>query len=358
MKKTLFLLMFLSLTIPSLCQKVDIDRYNYKVQYRDMPRKPLPPEYRTQIINVTGSEKIMHYLDKNDLIARADIPGFKRLSSGSAHVKINLDAGDLIVTDVRFPKSERINKDSDGKEIGRTVTYSIEAPFEWKASVTVMDFKDSVLGSYGDEVKDVITISKSFASTKSAAEHWNKNKADLIKEVIQKRVPSEIMGMCIPYQWRLGYLSKNENEFLWIVSSKKHPEFGPQQELIEKVKSAFGMVTLTDFPEESRTAIEEVISYFDDVPTRYPSDEKSDKKLRYASYYNKAKLYYWLDRPEDAVKEAEKLVANGFDTKDGEKIIEASRSLASSMKETKQTSRHFDPEKLEVSLPQVAGIVD
>ncbi len=63
--------------------------------------------------------------------------------------------------------------------------------------------------------------------------------------------------------------------------------------------------------------------------------------MRYASYYNKAKLYLYLDDPDAAIQEAEGLIKNDYDVKDGKKIIETAKKLKELFNKKKVNTRHF-----------------
>ena len=90
-----------------------------------------------------------------------------------------------------------------------------------------------------------------------------------------------------------------------------------------------------------------MINYYEAIKKRYSSNSKADKKMRYASYFNLAKIYYYLDDPEAAMREACELMLNEFDEKDGKRLEAAATDLQILMKQNKFTGRHFrlEPEK-------------
>jgi hypothetical protein len=98
-------------------------------------------------------------------------------------------------------------------------------------------------------------------------------------------------------------------------------------------------------PDESLDVIKgqlkPVIDYFNSVKKKYASSSKWDKKLRYASYFNLAKIYWYLDDPDAAMKEATELVINGYDSKDGKRLENVSVDLKVQMRQAKMNSRHF-----------------
>ena len=68
---------------------------------------------------------------------------------------------------------------------------------------------------------------------------------------------------------------------------------------------------------------------------------KHDRKIRYASYFNLAVLYYYLDDPQAMLREASGLVLNDFDARDGKGFETTAIRLKNLFEETKTYTRHF-----------------
>ena len=86
-----------------------------------------------------------------------------------------------------------------------------------------------------------------------------------------------------------------------------------------------------------------MIKYFDELKTKYSEDEKAHKKLRYSAWYNNAVLYMILDMPVNAVAEAEGLIANDYDKKDGERLKKDAEEMMELLNKNHISSRHFIP---------------
>jgi hypothetical protein len=59
------------------------------------------------------------------------------------------------------------------------------------------------------------------------------------------------------------------------------------------------------------------------------------------SYYNLAKIYWYLDDPDAGLREANELVMNGFDAKDGKGLETGATNLKLQLRQAKRSSRHF-----------------
>jgi len=90
-----------------------------------------------------------------------------------------------------------------------------------------------------------------------------------------------------------------------------------------------------------RQKMKPVIDYFQSVKSQFTSSDKEDKKMRYASYYNLAKIYIYLDEPEKALTEADALAMNDYDEKDGKMLRMTAEALADKLRKNNAGSRHF-----------------
>jgi hypothetical protein len=87
--------------------------------------------------------------------------------------------------------------------------------------------------------------------------------------------------------------------------------------------------------------IKPVIAYYEKVKTAYAGSDKEARKLRYASYYNLAKIYLYLDDPNAAMREADALSMNDYDESDGRSLRSVAESLDEQLKKNNANSRHF-----------------
>ena len=93
--------------------------------------------------------------------------------------------------------------------------------------------------------------------------------------------------------------------------------------------------------DELRSELEPAIKYFTEMPDRFPGTDKKERKMKYSAYFNLATIYYYLDDPEQAIKWADKLIANDYDKKDGTKIKEEAQKIEPVLKANKTNSRHM-----------------
>ena len=89
--------------------------------------------------------------------------------------------------------------------------------------------------------------------------------------------------------------------------------------------------------------LQPVMEYFQTLKTKYAGDDKQNRKMRYSAYYNLAALNYLLDRPANAMEEADGLIKNEYDTSDGKKYIELAGELEIDRDKHKMDARHIKP---------------
>ncbi len=93
--------------------------------------------------------------------------------------------------------------------------------------------------------------------------------------------------------------------------------------------------------DQIKEQLKPAIDYFEKIKRKYTSTSKHDRKIRYASYYNLAVLYYYLDDPQMMMKEANGLVLNDFDTRDGKAFEQSATRLKNLFLQNNIYTRHF-----------------
>ena len=96
-------------------------------------------------------------------------------------------------------------------------------------------------------------------------------------------------------------------------------------------------------------------AYYELMKKRYSSDSKADRKMRYASHFNLAKIHYYLDNPDAAMREAGELVMNKYDEKDGRRLEAAATDLKILLKQNKFSARHFSLKVDHYSAPDLVS---
>lgn len=342
MKKLLVGASLVMLSLVSFGQKVDLDKFNFTFEYRDLPRIPQSPDYRTFSVSVNASSNVRSNYGDQGLENAVNIEGWKRISGSTGHLVVDVTLGDLMFTSSQVTERVEVQKDKDGKETGRKYYYKAEANYTWTGKAAVKDFKQASVGStsFGSSTPKVWTSSE-YSTRREAADYYNNNSSSIRNSLQTEEVNTALKELSSWASTNYGFSPRKEYEILWILDNKKHPEFQAQKDNWESFKQAVSTVTADNISEETKAKFASVIKYFDEIPSRFKTDDKGDKKLRYASYYNKAKIYLYLDNPEAAIKEADALIANAYDEGDGKKIKKEADELIALFKKNNATTRHW-----------------
>jgi hypothetical protein len=323
-------------------QKVDLDKFNFTFDYRDLPSNPLNPEFKTFSSAFSLSASIRNQYDDTGLEEMVNIDGWKRISGAPGHLIIGVQMEDLMITSSQIVERIDIQKDKDGKETSRKYYYKATAGYTWAGKAAIKDHKETAINTYSmGSTTPKEWASSEYGSRKEAMEYYNMNKSEIKGQLLRQEVTAGLSALSSWMSNNYGYPTRREAEVLWILDSKKHPEYPTQKEAWDKFKPSVAAVNANEMPASTKQTFEELLKYFDSIVAKYPADEKADKKMRYASFYNKAKIYLYLDQPENAIKEADALIANDYDPGDGKRIKKEAEALIEAFKKNNASSRHF-----------------
>lgn len=322
-------------------QKVDIDKARYSYDYRDLPTSPQPADYKTFSVTLNASVNVRSNYGETGIQDQIAIAGWKKVSEAPGHLIVGLSLEDIVVTSQKVTERVDIQKDKDGKETGRKYYYRAEIGYSWYGSATVKDYKETQVGTKRVGGSEKSWASSEYSTRKEAADYGNNNIASIRNKLQTDEIKAAITEFNGWLSSSYGFPGRNDSDVLWILDSKKHTEFQAQQDTWNSFKATVGAITADNFPAETKEKLAEIIKYFDGIPAKFATDDKNDKKMRYASFYNKARIYILLENPEAAMKEADALVANAYDEGDGKRLRKEAEDLQAILKKNNATTRHF-----------------
>jgi len=182
-----------------------------------------------------------------------------------------------------------------------------------------------------------------FSTYKKAQDYYNNNRYSL-RDKYRSEHKNQFLNSARGHLINTyGYdIESHEREFFWILRTKKHPEYAKHQEAYEKLKAIFSTMQYNKPVDSIKTAVQPIIDYFNGVIPRYEGSKRKIRKIRYASYYNIGKIYYYLDMPEKVKEYAEKLIENDYDKGDGKYLNRIADQLLKDFEANKTKTRHFD----------------
>jgi len=237
----------------------------------------------------------------------------------------------------------RKQKNKEGVVTSRTNYYSLTVKYKLRGYYSIRDFNGNMLASQIELNTDrsASWTSSEYTSQYECQNYFNNNRMAISNNLVRKHLDEWTTSVNYRINFDYGFPSLTENALFWNTDSKKHPENAAFNQTITKVKEIGKTMFSYEMPASAVSGLEEAIAYFNEIKTKYASDEKADVKLRYAAYYNIAQIYFMLDKPEMALAEADGLEKNEYDIKDAEKIRKEATEMVDLFKQNRVHSSHF-----------------
>lgn len=341
--KKIYLLLLLATPVWVIAQKnVDLDKYRFSVQYRSLPQVRLDSTYRTYHVEVESTKMMSNFMDDFSPEKSVILEGWKKLEN-DGHIGISIKLGDLLPES--FSVKERIETVRNGNGIvtGSRTYYRQEVVYTFAANASIADYK-------GMHILDQELVSRQskqvyrspeFTVKQLAEGYFLVNSIAVTKELYRNAVTRAMHTLSDRITQDFGYNAVSSNDYMWIIDSRKHPEYDAWRNAFTQMSEVlFNMDANTPIT-GAREKLQPVISYFENIRKRYPSSKKHDRKIRYATYFNLAVLYYYLDDPQSMMREANGLVLNDYDSRDGKGFEQTAAWLKNLFQQTNIYTRHF-----------------
>lgn len=336
--------LFLALLVPVLAsaQKVDLDRFNFTSQFRSLPAARLDSSYRTYNVTVEGTKLMASYLQDISPEKSVYLEGWRMLPR-DGHISISIRLEDLLPESISVKERVEIIKDKTGRQTGTRTYYCQEVIYTFAATAEIYDYK-------GAHIRSVVMDSRGnkktyrspeFAVRQVAEGYFMINALTVTGQLYKNCVNNSVRNLSNEITQDFGYGEATVSDFMWILDSRKHPEYTAHRNAFLTIKDALFDISASKPIDGVREKLQPAIKYFESIKKKYPSSNKHDRKLRYASYFNLAVLYYYLDDPQAMMKEASGLILNDFDARDGRALEASALRLKNLFEQTQIYTRHF-----------------
>ena len=302
----------------------------------------LDSSYRTYNVAIEGTKLIQPYLDDMAPENSVLLDGWRKLPK-DGHINIKVKIEDMLPQSVSVKERVENIKNKTGQVTGTKTFYWQEVVYTFAASASINDYKgmhimDQVLS---DRENKRVYKSPEFPIRTLAEGYFILNSLTVSKELFSNCVTSAMHNLSERLTDNFGFKEVTVRDQMWIVDSRKHEEYDAHRKAFRDMNEViFGMNASTSI-DKAKVQLKPVIDYFESIKRKYPSTSKHDRKIRYASYYNLAVLYYYLDDPQMMMKEANGLVLNDFDAKDGKNFERTALWLKNQFEVSKINTRHF-----------------
>ncbi|HEV8083200.1 MAG TPA: hypothetical protein VGP55_08375 [Chitinophagaceae bacterium] len=342
MKIACFSMLFLFPLVLAAQKRVDLDRYHFTVQYRSLPMIQIDSSYRTYNVQVEGTKMMKVFLQDMSPEKSVLVEGWRKLED-DGHLTIKIKLEDLLPES--FSVKERVENITNnlGKVTGTRILYSQELVYTFGATADITDYKgihiiDEVLA---DRNYKQVYKSPEFSIKTVAEGYFTLNALNITRDLYISCVTRAIHYLSERLTDNFGSKEVTVSDYVWVIGSKKHPEYTANREAVRQLNEVLFSMNADNSIDGARKQLEPVIRYFERIKATYTSSSRHDRKIRYASYYNLAVLYYYLDDPRQMMNEANGLVLNDFDTQDGKAFEQSATSLKNLFKISNTNTRHF-----------------
>lgn len=338
-------LIFFVLSFPILIHgqgHVDLDKFSFNVQYRSLPQLMLEPSFRTYNVQIESARIMEPFLRDIEPDKMVLLDGWRKISE-QGHITIKVRLEELLPES--FSVKERVQeiKDKNGVVKSRKFFFSQEVVYTFAAFVTISDYRgvhvlDQILCNR--ENKQVYR-SPEFPVRAMAEGYYVLNSLRITTDLYRRVVTNAMHQLTDRITRDFGYGEVNGRDFVWVIGNRRHQEYGPSRNAIRIMSDVFFTMDPNNSIENARQQLEPVISYFDNIKRRYKGGNRHDRKIRYASYYNLAVIYYYLDDPQMMMREANGLILNDFEPGDGRGFEISANRLKNQFLLTNINTRHF-----------------
>ena len=342
MKRRLLTLLLVSCITTFLnAQKVDLDRFNFSYEYRALPSNPLDSTFETYRIAITAPYSVTGVMDDDYISSLIKLEGYKKEKyTGDGVIRLTFE--DIIIEKSEIIETVTTSKNKNGVET-KTYRYYKNVDYTMQASC---DFSDDEGNAF---MRGITLLSNSgynwsspkYKTREEASNYYYNNRTALENRWVRERVKEAIENANQRLNKKFGFPLTKESSHLWLNDHRKHPETLKSKAMWSKLKPVLTGLSGNGLLENEIVSIMEAINYFNDIKITYSGDGKRDKKMRYSAYYNNAILYYILGNTEKMQREADGLIYNGFDTKDGERLATKAMRLKALYEKNNISTRHF-----------------
>ncbi|TWP25252.1 hypothetical protein ETU10_01055 [Apibacter muscae] len=322
------------LSVNLYSQSTNLDKFYYNTESILLPSNYYPEQERLFYVNVTQNNTGVDFD-----VEKININGFKRVleSNLGIEIEISLPSGFKADEPQIVERVEIITDKNDNEKKIRF--YKVKRKYNYGGFnyAKIKDLKSTLSLSYGLEYE-----TSEYSSSQEAVDYYNLKRRDWDEDFKKQVVSHNYYKINRFFNELIGYPIYNQEVKLWLLGNKKNPEYEKHQEALEIIKNSFKDVKYNYLPEDIDEKIKPAILIFEELLQKYVGNDKKNKKVRYSSYYNLMKIYYCIDDFDKAIKYANLLIDNGYDKKDGDKMLELISKRKENMALNKVNSLHFE----------------
>lgn len=254
-------------------------------------------------------------------------------------------------------KQEKEQKEMENNPFLKNVDTKVEEVPEIEesgapASAKETVYKISLSNSYEH-------VTREYTSSMAASKEYSDNAYAVMNA--QRVTFKTDMINTINYNANIAYGYRPIKEIVRFkrLDSEDHPEFKMFDNATKALKVIFAKMRYNQSIDQVKSDLEPIIGYFASVAGRLKnSDEKHEKRLRAACYYNLAQIYYYLDDHDKVIAIGKEIIQSKHDEDDGEDFIKKAENVKNALAFHEMKSRHIDVRSKDESTEELGESVN
>ena len=289
MKKYYLFIVLIAPLFISAQKKLDLDRFNFKVQFRSLPNIKLDSSYRTYNVSVTGTKLMQPFLKDMEPSNTVLLQGWRKLPQ-DGHLNIEVKLQDLLPETVNVKERSIATKDRNGVVTGTKSVYYQEVVYTFEARAQITDYK----GAY---IMDEQLVSRSYKQTYTSPEFGLKalaegyfilNSVNITKDLYRNCVNRAMHNLSSTITDNFGFAEVTAADYMLVIGSRKHPEYDDNRKAFQLMNEVLFNMNAASSIIGAREKLQPAIEYFEQIKTNYSTSKKHDRKIRYACFFNLA----------------------------------------------------------------------
>jgi hypothetical protein len=330
------------LPIAASSQKLDLDRFRFTAEFRTLPAYRLDSSYHTYNVSIQGTKLMKGYLEDMTPERTVLLEGWKMIPK-AGHISVDVKLEEMLPETFSVKTRAEAIRDRNGVQTGTRTYYYQEVVYTFSAFAEINDYR-------GGHIENIVLADRGYKQSYTSPEftvpfmaegYFLANSVAITERLYKNCVTRAMHYLSEKLTENYGYGEATITDQMWIIDTKKHPEYSAHRSTFLALKDVLFSLSADKPLTGVREQMQPAINYFESIKKKYTSTSKHDRKIRYASYYNLAVLYYYLDDPQSMLKEAAGLILNDFDARDGKNLEASAIRLKNLFEETKISSRHF-----------------
>ena len=343
------ILVMLFSQINVFAQKIDIDKKPVITRLIALPSKPVDTSWHTFSYTFKGENNLASWsIDVDQAKATYfKLSGYNTVEKGGdLHLEATLQPVRIVGSDVT--KRSESSKDKSGR-VTTTNYYRYVVSYESGLSWKLFDKNGKELtpkapgAGFGLVVGSNIKKKEGseYGTYKEAYDSYYNNRAQITRDIAVAELESLLGGMYETVNSHYGYVPYKTRFNIWLLDTKGHPEQDALTQHYQNVKTVFESISAYQLTQDNIDALKPSIEYYESIPQKYQADEKADRKLRYAAFFNLSNIYLHLDNPTKAIEYANLLIQNDYDKGDGKDFVKDAGKLKELLASKQTASRRF-----------------